>query len=130
MYFRIKEARKAAKLTQRELAEKLGIKVSTLSGYEVGAHDPKSNTLTKIAEICETTVDYLLGVDLDMPKKEEKPAISDGPETELLTLYRSLNSTGQTTLLGTARGLAANPDMRKGWTYEQRDGLICLIPDW
>lgn len=62
MQFRIKEARKAANLTQRELAEMLGIKVSTLSGYEVGTHDPKSNTLADIARICSTTVDYLLGL--------------------------------------------------------------------
>lgn len=45
MYYRIKEARKAAKLTQRELAEKLGIKVSTLSGYEASG---LSSSLTDI----------------------------------------------------------------------------------
>ena len=70
MQFRIKEARKAANLTQRELAEMLGIKVSTLSGYEIGAHDPKSNTLAEIARICSVTVNYLLGLD----DKEIQPA--------------------------------------------------------
>lgn len=66
MQFRIKEARKAVNLTQRELAERLGIKVSTLSGYEVGTHDPKSNTLADIARICSTTVDYLLGLSTEI----------------------------------------------------------------
>lgn len=36
--------------------------MSTLSGYEIGTHDPKSNTLADIARICSTTVDYLLGL--------------------------------------------------------------------
>lgn len=75
MYFRIKEARKAANLTQRQLADRLGIKVSTLSGYEIGAHDPKSNTLSKIADICHTTVDFLLGID-------KRPAETDEPSNE------------------------------------------------
>jgi len=43
------------------LAEKLGINGVTLSGYENGKHDPKSDTLVKIAQICDVTVDYLLG---------------------------------------------------------------------
>lgn len=76
MYYRIKEARKAANLTQRELAQKMGVKVSTLSGYEIGAHDPGSNKLTKIAQICNTTVDWLLGIDdSDIPPKpyNERP---------------------------------------------------------
>lgn len=35
-------------------------------------------------------------------------------ETELVSIYRNLNSIGQSALIGTARGLAANPDMKKG----------------
>lgn len=48
-------------LTQAALAEKLGINGVTLSGYETGKHDPKSDTLVKIAHICGVSVDYLLG---------------------------------------------------------------------
>ena len=90
MYFRIKEARKAAHLTQRELADRLGIKVSTLSGYEIGAHDPKSNTLSKIADICHTTVDFLLGID-------KRPAESGGPsyESRFMELYSRLDAEGR-----------------------------------
>jgi transcriptional regulator with XRE-family HTH domain len=61
MEFRIKEAREAAQLTQAQLAEQLGISYATLSGYETGKHDPKSETLVKIAKICGTSVDFLLG---------------------------------------------------------------------
>lgn len=61
MLFRIREARERCGLTQAALAEKLGVNGVTLSGYENGKHDPKSDTLVKIAQICGVSVDYLLG---------------------------------------------------------------------
>lgn len=61
MIFRIREARERCGLTQAELASKLNINAVTLSGYETGKHDPKSETLSLIAVICNTTTDFLLG---------------------------------------------------------------------
>lgn len=116
MYYRIKEARKAAKLTQRELAEKLGIKVSTLSGYEIGAHDPKSNNLAKIAQICNTTVDWLLGIDnSDKPLKNASHLIEglDENESRLIFVYRELNDSGKMALLRQASYIYSDPDMKK-----------------
>lgn len=101
MYFRIKEARKFAKLTQRELADQLGIKVSTLSGYEIGAHDPKSNMLAEIARICGTTVDYLLGI--DYAQAEKKPAIPEGmtdEETRFIDGVKKLTPANRRLFLG------------------------------
>ena len=134
MYFRIKEARKGAKLTQKELSEKLGIKISTLSGYEIGAHDPKSNTLSEIAQICGVTVDFLLGIDgrtyeeiraslgSNSPAAQKLRAIGEqlAPHTttdttriELMELYERLNSNGREALLKYARFLNTDPDMKK-----------------
>ena len=39
----------------------LGIAPSTLSGYESGTHDPKSDILSRIADICNVSTDFLLG---------------------------------------------------------------------
>lgn len=61
MEFKIKEARMSAGISQKDLADRLGISASTLSGYETGAHDPKSDILSAIAGICDVTVDFLLG---------------------------------------------------------------------
>ena len=61
MKFLIKEARERKGYTQIELAKMLNIAGSTLAGYESGDHDPKSITLSKIAQICDVSVDYLLG---------------------------------------------------------------------
>lgn len=38
-----------AKMTQKELAAQLGISVSTLSEYESGKYDPRSDILCEIA---------------------------------------------------------------------------------
>lgn len=100
MNFRIKEARQAANLTQRQLAEMLGIKDATLSGYEIGAHDPKSNTLIEIARVCNTTVDYLLGLD----NQQEPADIGElsKKETEFINLFGALTPPNRRLLLGIA----------------------------
>lgn len=64
MVFRIREAREKAGMTQAQLAEILGINNVTLSGYETGKHDPKSDTLVQIALACNVTTDFLLGRDI------------------------------------------------------------------
>ena len=116
MYNRIKEARRAAHLTQKQLAEKLGVKVSTLSGYEIGAHDPKSNNLAKIAQIWNTTVDWLLGIDASESPTANKPRLIDGldeNEAKLIFIYRGLNNSGKTALLKQADYVNSDPDLKK-----------------
>ena len=46
---RIKELRKAKKLTQEELAEKIGIGTPNISYFETGKFSPAIDTLQKIA---------------------------------------------------------------------------------
>lgn len=62
MKFYIKEARERAGLSQKELAKIIGVAPNTFHGYESGKHDPKSDLLVAIAQICNTSVDYLLGI--------------------------------------------------------------------
>ena len=63
MKLRIREARERIGLSQRDLALKVGVAPNTFHGYESGKHDPRSELLVQIAEICGVTVDYLLGRD-------------------------------------------------------------------
>ena len=48
------------------------------------------------------------------PMKSPSSIIPDPVESELVSIYRDLNSTGKTILVNTARGLSANHDMKKG----------------
>lgn len=95
MKLRIKEARERAGLSQKQLAEYLNIKPNTFSGYETGAHDPKSNILMEIAKLCNTTVDYLLCL-VDNPNidKGVRDQISF-KERLLVEKYRQLDKYSQ-----------------------------------
>jgi len=53
--------RRESKLGQKELALKLNLSVSTISNYENGIHSPDLNTLCRLADFYNVTVDYLLG---------------------------------------------------------------------
>ncbi|MDN5276299.1 MAG: hypothetical protein PWR01_264 [Clostridiales bacterium] len=58
---RLRKLRKERKMTQTDLGKILGLSTSAIGMYEQGRRDPDSNTLQKIADIFNVTVDYLLG---------------------------------------------------------------------
>jgi len=58
---RIKELREAKKLTQKELAEQLGLTDATIGLYEVEKRNPPIATLNGLANFFDVSVDYLLG---------------------------------------------------------------------
>jgi len=58
---RLKEKRTKANLTQTDIAKRLKISQSTYAGYETGKRQPDIETLSKLADIFETSADYLLG---------------------------------------------------------------------
>ncbi|WP_051272273.1 helix-turn-helix domain-containing protein [Shimazuella kribbensis] len=58
---RLKEARVAANFKQKEAAEKIEISNGSLSLYEKGRRDPDPQTLSKLADLYNVSVDWLLG---------------------------------------------------------------------
>ncbi|PFW92244.1 transcriptional regulator [Bacillus pseudomycoides] len=58
---KISELRKQQKLSQYELAERLGFSRGKLANYEQGQREPDYDTLKKIADFFEVSTDYLLG---------------------------------------------------------------------
>lgn len=60
----IKKARKQAGLTQRELAEKLGVATGTVQQWELGARTPTVKKLSKIAEALNVSLVELLPPDV------------------------------------------------------------------
>lgn len=59
---RLKELRAQNHLTQREISEILNIKQQSYSRYKLGTGQPSLETLCKIAEYYNVSVDYLLGI--------------------------------------------------------------------
>jgi transcriptional regulator with XRE-family HTH domain len=48
-------------LTQRQLAEKIGVGRTTVGMYESGLREPSCEIAQRLAAVLSTTVDYLLG---------------------------------------------------------------------
>ena len=57
----IKTLRKEKKLSQAELAKQLKVTQQAIGKWETGKSTPDSDTLKKLAEIFQTSVDFLLG---------------------------------------------------------------------
>jgi DNA phosphorothioation-dependent restriction protein DptG len=57
---RIQELRKGAKFSQIELADKIGISKSQMIRYENKGVQPPADTLSKLADIFATSIDFLI----------------------------------------------------------------------
>lgn len=57
----LKYLRKSKDLTQKEIAEDLGITQPTYQQWESGKRSPTAETLEKLADYFDVTTDYLLG---------------------------------------------------------------------
>lgn len=92
MIKRLKELRTERKLSQKEFAVRLNITQQTYSDYETGRTNPDIETLGKIADILNVSVDFLLN------RADELGVISiNGGESlaqderKLLDTFRKLN---------------------------------------
>jgi len=60
---KLKMLRTGQKLSQRELAERLGVAKSVISYYESGDRYPSYDVLVKMAHLFHVTTDYLLDIE-------------------------------------------------------------------
>ena len=75
----IKELRNKEKMTQQQLADKLGVSVHSVRDYENKLEIVPSDILLKLSDIFHVTLDYLVG-------KQEK---------EFITYFNQLSPEGQ-----------------------------------
>ena len=83
--------RKSHNLTQKEIAEHLGISRQAYANYETGTREPDINTILKIATFFDVSVDYLIGKEQE--KKTSSKLISGcftltPHETAVISAYR------------------------------------------
>ena len=57
----LKTFRERCNWSQKELADKLGLKQSTIAAYETGLNEPKLELFVKMADCFGITVDHLIG---------------------------------------------------------------------
>lgn len=85
---KIKEYRKLKGLTQKELANKVDMGDTTIANYEKGFRTPKKNTLFKLANAFDISIDDLF------PPIDKTTAPTEAPKTvsdEVLRLDRDLH---------------------------------------
>ena len=73
---KLRQARRDAKLTQRQVAEAIGVTESTYCGYETGKRQPDPLKIASIASVLGVSGDFLL--DINIPDDEKKPAAKNG----------------------------------------------------
>jgi DNA-binding XRE family transcriptional regulator len=57
----LRQARKARRLTQAELAERIGVATSTIGRIEAGDLDPSVSNALAIARVLRRSVEHLFG---------------------------------------------------------------------
>jgi len=82
--YTLKEMRLKNGLTQTQVAKKLNLNKSSVSGYEGNTKTPSIDTICQLAMIYNTTTDYLLGME------KKKMICVDGLTDKQLDVVESL----------------------------------------
>lgn len=102
---RLKQLREAKNMTQVSLGIKLGVSQETISGYEIGKATPPADMLVKLADILDTSIDYILGrTDNKYFNKLHKSDLSE-QELQLILTYRKLTQNKKERAMGFLIGL-------------------------
>lgn len=84
---RLKELRMSQSLSQSEVAKKLRISPSIVSGYETGERTPSTENLLALSYLYKCSTDYLLG------KSNEQPPVildTDGLNNKQIKVLQDL----------------------------------------
>ncbi|MFU2223153.1 helix-turn-helix domain-containing protein [Streptococcus pluranimalium] len=86
---RLKELRKKANLTQKDMADYFGTSQPSYQAWESGKRKPNSESLDKIANFFNVSTDYLLG------NTDQKNAFDIDEEALEASLRKSIGYNGQ-----------------------------------
>ena len=104
--------------TQQAIANMLNITQATYSGWETGKFEIDAQNLIKLANIFETTTDYILG------RESANANIINTPEEgELLELFRELTEKYKKGMLK-----AAN-DIKKQMVFDELNSMVKAVAD-
>lgn len=87
----IKQMRKAAGMSQMNLADKIGVSYQQVQKYEKGASQLSVPRLLQIAEVFRVPVTAFLGDELDVDNREAAAGSNlTGDEAQLLQVFRRM----------------------------------------
>lgn len=89
----LKALREAASVSQRQVAEAIGVSQQAINKYENHNIEPDIETLIRIADYFDTSVDYLVGHTTVRRKIEKVTAYElNAEESSVLDQFRKLTS--------------------------------------
>ena len=93
MLTNLKKLREDASISQKALADAIGVSQQSVNKYENHNIEPDIETLIRIADFFETSVDYLIG-HTSVRRKIEEVRVFDlnDRESKVMEQYRSLTS--------------------------------------
>ncbi|MGN0652338.1 MAG: helix-turn-helix domain-containing protein [Gemmiger sp.] len=115
----IRQARKKAGLTQRQLAEKSGVATITLQQYERGVREPKLDTIAKIARAMNLFASDLISddqwqnVDMTFTDTTERYCQETPQYYRMVEAFSTLNHTGAEKAAVAVEDLAKVPEYRR-----------------
>ena len=93
MLTNLKKLREDASISQKALADAIGVSQQSVNKYENHNIEPDIETLIRIADFFETSVDYLIGHTTVRRKIEEVHVFElNDRESKVMEQYRSLTS--------------------------------------
>lgn len=89
----LKTLREAATVSQKQLAEVIGVSQQSINKYENHNIEPDIGTMIRIADYFDTSVDYLIGHTSIRRKFEEVAAYElNAEESRIVDSYRTLTT--------------------------------------
>ena len=104
----IKTICEAKGIKQIEIAEYMGISQGSVSNWMKGINSIDIENLAKLCGFLGVSLNQIYGVDPITPA-----SLLSAQENELIHIFRSLNKSGKSMLIGTARAFSGNPDLQK-----------------
>ena len=104
MKIRLRELRLAKGLTQKEVAIIIKVSPQSYGYYENWVNKPDPETLIKLADLFECSIDYLLGRENDFGVSTKNHNLTSS-QSELLSSFNLLSSDDQNKVLGYIKAL-------------------------
>ena len=95
-------------IRQVDISEHMKVSQGTVSNWFKGTNSIDIENLAELCSFLGVSLDQIFGV---APLTPEVTLSQE--ETDLLSMFRALNSQGKDMLMNTARAFAGNPDMQK-----------------
>lgn len=117
---KVKDARTELGLSQTELANRVGVSLRTITGYEKGEKRPRAASMLKLAKALQVSVKFLSDDACDNPVEDIE---QDGYIEEARSKYGAQGSRDMETLLADNAALFAGGEL----SQEQKDAFFQAV---